>query len=351
MSMPQPPHYAPYPYPYPPLPPVSPFSPVKAARRTMRRAVNRPAGMVLACWAIAQGLAFILMGVVGAMEAIRRMESGAGAASMSEAVRSGVQYAGVISLIGFGTAMVFLLIANRRMVFRRGFWTGERGEVRRMRAGWALDFLGLTLCAQAVFSLTQALFAALGVTTVSPALQSLDDSAVTWQMWLYIGLVGPVFEELLFRGVLMQSLAPYGRNFAIVTSATMFAFYHGDLAQGTFAFFMGLLLGFVAMEYSLTWSIALHVFNNAVLGGALPQLAARYGDAGGVVYGLALLGVGIVGGIVVFVRHGREMRAYARFNRSPHGTYWGWTSPWFIVFIALESLVIAMSLIGLALAA
>ena len=48
--------------------------------------------------------------------------------------------------------------------------------------------------------------------------------------------------------------------------------------QGTFAFLFGLILGFVAMEYSLVWSIALHIFNNAILSGAIDTLAGNYLD-------------------------------------------------------------------------
>ena len=155
-------------------------------------------------------------------------------------------------------------------------------------------------------------------------------------MWLYVGLAAPVAEELVFRGVLMRGLKPLGRNFAIVTSALMFGLFHDDVVQGLFAFGCGLLFGFVAMEYSLVWSIVLHVFNNAVLGGVLPWLAGLFGDAGDTAYTLGLLGVSIIGLIVVLVKYAGELRAYRRVNRSAPGTYWGWTSPAFLIFVDRE---------------
>ena len=63
------------------------------------------------------------------------------------------------------------------------------------------------------------------------------------------------------------------------------------------------------MEYSLVWSIVLHVFNNAVLGGVLPWLAGLFGDAGDTAYTLGLLGVSIIGLIVVLVKYGGGLRA------------------------------------------
>ena len=157
-------------------------------------------------------------------------------------------------------------------------------------------------------------------------------------------LVG-VAEELVFRGVLMRGLKPLGRNFAIVTSALMFGLFHDDVVQGLFAFGCGLLFGFVAMEYSLVWSIVLHVFNNAVLGGVLPWLAGLLGDAGDTAYTLGLLGVSIIGLIVVLVKYGGGLRAYRRVNRSAPGTYWGWTSPAFLIFVIVNVAITILSFV------
>ena len=327
------------------------MTPQQAARAIMRRAVNRPAGVVLLYAAVAQALGAVFSGVAMLMWLIAQSGDPARARQyvvlkLNDAYSVVMQYMGVISLASFGAAALILFLLRRRMIARRGFWVGDHGEARRMRAAWALDFLILTVSAQAVFVLLQTLLSAAGVDLVSPSMEALSESAITWEMWLYIGLVGPVIEELVFRGVLMGSLAPYGRNFAIVTSALMFALYHGDLVQGLFAFVMGLVLGFVAMEYSLVWSIALHVFNNAVLGGVLSEFAASFGDAGDNAYALALVVVGVIGGIVVFARHGREMRAYREANRSPRGTYWGWTAPWFLTYVILSGLLVAVSFAG-----
>ena len=304
-----------------------------------------------------------------------------------------LQFAGWTNIIGFGTGIILIMALNRSVMFRREFWSGgaayrpvaaNRAAYRatshvanrapcvqdvpdsqiapsnpiapdnpaaasrpisaHMRPGWLLDFIVLMITAQAVFTLLQLAMTAFGVDVTSQSMEYINQSTITWEMWLFVGLIGPIFEEIVFRGVLLGALAPYGRNFAIVTSAVMFGLYHGDFTQGLFAFVMGLLLGFVAMEYSLLWSIALHVFNNAVIGGALSQLAMQYGDMGAGVYTLTLLVVGIVGGLIVFARHGREIRAYSRAHRSPRGTYWGWTSARFLIYAALTGAMVLFSL-------
>lgn len=107
---------------------------------------------------------------------------------------------------------------------------------------------------QGIVMLVQVAFSRLGTDLASPTSDSIAESSVTVSMWLYVGLVAPICEEVLFRGVLMKELKPLGKNFAIVTSAMVFGLFHDDVVQGTFAFLFGLILGFVAMEYSLVWS-------------------------------------------------------------------------------------------------
>ena len=81
---------------------------------------------------------------------------------------------------------------------------------------------------------------------------------------LYVVLIGPVFEELIFRGAVMGNLRRYGDNFAIIISSILFGFYHAIFLQIPFAFVVGLLLGYAASRWSLRVSIALHIIVNGL---------------------------------------------------------------------------------------
>jgi len=81
---------------------------------------------------------------------------------------------------------------------------------------------------------------------------------------LYIVIIGPVFEELVFRGAVMGTLRRFGDNFAIIMSSLLFGFYHAIILQIPFGFFMGLLLGYAASRWSLRVSIALHIIVNGL---------------------------------------------------------------------------------------
>ena len=74
-----------------------------------------------------------------------------------------------------------------------------------------------------------------------------------------------VFEEFAFRGVVMQPLRKYGDWFAIIVSAVIFGFAHGNMTQMPFAILAGLALGYAAVVTKSLWtSIIIHFFNNFI---------------------------------------------------------------------------------------
>ncbi|KAB7787006.1 CAAX protease self-immunity [Bifidobacterium cebidarum] len=260
---------------------------------------------------------------------------------------------GLISLVSLVFAMGFLLIMRNRDILTREFWLsgphrdtyGEPNQLGRisqygggrMRAQWFLIFILLGLGVQSVVTLAQMGVSMLGGDLISPTSESLSESSNTVTMWLYVGLFGPICEEVMFRGVLMKELKPLGKNFAIVTSAFAFGLFHDDFVQGVFAFLFGLILGFIAMEYSLVWSIALHIFNNAVLSGVIDTwFAGQLNDAQYAVYTMVLTAIGIVGAVVALSLYGRGLKQYRMQNRSIPDTYAGWSSPVFIAFVIVN---------------
>ena len=131
-------------------------------------------------------------------------------------------------------------------------------------------------------------------------------------MFLYASLLAPVSEELLFRGYVLRSLRPYGKRFAIVGSALLFGLFHGNLLQLLNAFLMGLIMGYLTVEYSVVWAIALHMFNNLVLADLLTRLTSGLPEVVVGIINLLLLGGCAVGSLVILIRKRHEVAAYNR---------------------------------------
>lgn len=90
----------------------------------------------------------------------------------------------------------------------------------------------------------------------------------------------PLFEELLFRGVLQRRLEKHAGNvFAVVLSAVLFGLYHGTPVQGLAAFLAGLFLGYVYFRTdALLVSILMHAASNAA--GFAAVLSILYSGGG-----------------------------------------------------------------------
>ena len=80
-------------------------------------------------------------------------------------------------------------------------------------------------------------------------------------------LIGPLSEEVIFRGAIERRLLEKNWNpwFAIVISAALFAVSHLNFAQGFTAFIIGIFMGWVYYRTRSIWVTALiHMVNNTV---------------------------------------------------------------------------------------
>lgn len=84
-----------------------------------------------------------------------------------------------------------------------------------------------------------------------------------WQQILISGLIIPVIEELLFRGVVFRVVRRWiAFPWAMIISTVMFGAYHGNLVQFVYAGLCGMVLAYFYEKYS---SILVPIFSHAVM--------------------------------------------------------------------------------------
>ena len=102
-----------------------------------------------------------------------------------------------------------------------------------------------------------------GVASVSKIDDYLDKN-FNVLLVVYIAIVGPVIEELLFRKVLIDKLYRYGKPLAMITSGLIFGLVHGNIEQFFYTFFIGCFLAFVYLKTgNIKMCIALHCVVNS----------------------------------------------------------------------------------------
>jgi membrane protease YdiL (CAAX protease family) len=92
--------------------------------------------------------------------------------------------------------------------------------------------------------------------------------ATAWIIAIARGcLLVPVFEEVLFRGLLLGWLRRYMReDLAVVAMAALFALEHGSLIVAPYALIFGISLGYVRLRtHSTLNTVVIHCLNNVML--------------------------------------------------------------------------------------
>lgn len=80
------------------------------------------------------------------------------------------------------------------------------------------------------------------------AVAGMTKAMPMWQMVLAVGVIGPLCEELAFRGYILQALRSAGKPAAaVIISAFLFGLIHLNLNQACYAFAFGLALALVAL--------------------------------------------------------------------------------------------------------
>ena len=79
---------------------------------------------------------------------------------------------------------------------------------------------------------------------------------------IVIGILAPIFEELIFRKLLIDRLSRYGSFIAIIVSGLFFGLFHGNFSQFFFATGIGFLFAFL---YSKTGKIHLTIILHMIV--------------------------------------------------------------------------------------
>lgn len=103
-------------------------------------------------------------------------------------------------------------------------------------------------------------------------LMSVTDGMSFWQQLIIIGILAPIVEELLFRYAFIRPFRNYkpkllkcsGVTVGIVLSAISFGIAHGNIVQSSYAFVLGLILGYIyTRDFNLSESILMHITINS----------------------------------------------------------------------------------------
>ncbi len=255
-------------------------------------------------------------------------------------------------------AWIFCAVSRKQESFRKGFY---RGKLPATMPLIAFAVIALNFAAAYVNSYV--------LTMVFPGLESLlavmQEEPMAWyeimMTFFTIAVVPAICEELLFRGVILSNLLPYGRTVAIMGSGLLFGIMHENPLQIFYTSLMGITLGYVYVKTRSFWvCVLLHFLNNSV-SVVQSALVGRSDVADGVSVALELtiIVVGALSVAILLYRHAKRPRPedtgsfgvlyephadFAEYPVTPGKRIALFFSPAMIVYVALSIMTMVILL-------
>lgn len=181
---------------------------------------------------------------------------------------------------------------------------------------YSIIAIGLSTVASYALSLLEPLFTLIGLHLNTPSFSTSSNVASNVLLFISVCIVAPIFEELLFRGLILSTLKRFGNMFAIIITSLLFGLAHGNLPQSIPVFFFSLVLCYVVLRTnSLIPSITIHMLNNFISFlelNALPD--NKTGDAFVAVIEICF----VIGTIVFLLRKRKKIANYIKTHKGEH---------------------------------
>ena len=165
------------------------------------------------------------------------------------------------------TPLSFFLVALWYFLFFKGSFAKS---IKRQNCHWKYYLVAIVLQI-GLFSLSQVntwfieFLARFGYKPAEINLPSMDGFGVVGVLFA-VALLPAIFEEIMFRGVLLDGLHSFGQVGAILLCGGLFALYHQNPVQTVYQFCCGAAFAFVALRSgSILPTVLSHFLNNALI--------------------------------------------------------------------------------------
>lgn len=305
-----------------------------SSRKEIRKNTNKVARGVL--------IYELIMLLIVIVDMIRRIVSVASSnhipdiESVIDKILNDAMNSGTSSIFGVLLGLLFILYYFRKSEDRKLIFHSKE----KMNGFSFLVLLTIFMSAQAVFSLSgagiEACLNQFGF-SIMGEIESAGSTSNTISMLLYASFIGPIAEEIVFRGYVMRGFQKYGTYYSILMSAVVFGAFHGNLIQSIFATVVGLILGYVAMKYSIKWSILLHIINNFIFGDLFSYLTANLNEPMQSIVLYVVEGVFFAGAIAIMILKRKEIKKIIKSRKVEKGLLGvTFTSIWLLIFLAFQ---------------
>ncbi|SFX74330.1 CPBP family intramembrane glutamic endopeptidase [Ruminococcus sp. XPD3002] len=250
-------------------------------------------------------------------------------------------------LIAVILGIIFLFVYSQKFITPKQVLKKQNKITPKAILGATALFLGMSFIYEFMMDGMEALLN-LGGYTIQDSIDTANlNMEMSLSLTLYAGIIGPIAEELVYRGFVMKSLERFGKVFSIITSALFFGVMHANPAQIPYCAIGGLILGYIASNYGIIWSMFIHIVNNLIFGVFVEDALDKFfGEKVGEYVEMGMLFVLLViGGYIVYLNRekiGRFIKNNPAKNKKVY--LWTFTTIPVIIFIVFN-LILAVTAI------
>ena len=186
-------------------------------------------------------------------------------------------------------------------------------------AGYLTNIIGQLLI-YAVSTIT-------GMTMDNPVNQMLETLG-PGSLLLYVVIIAPLMEELIFRKLLIDRIIPYGQKTAIIISGVAFGLFHGNFFQFFYACVLGMIFAYLYTETGTMWyGVIIHAIINFTSGFLTTMIPAEANPVNPVVaawllfYGTVMI-FSMVVAITLFCIYARKVKFYPGWAEDSGTGFW-----------------------------
>ena len=286
-------------------------SEAKVIKKLMKNDFNKLGITLIAQGLISNAIVFIVL--VGAMIVRIIKDRGASAADL-EQMSKNPSYLGLLSIFSVIIAFIPILIYRGNKFFQYDLKTENKKFTLKTVI---IGFIFVLAVNNSLGLFAAGLEGGLNLIGLS-ANSALEDLEIlnqsTIPMIIYTCLIAPIFEELLYRGAVLRSFEKYGRRFAILVSAMLFGLMHGNFYQIFMAAGIGLILGYLATEYSIKLTIILHMINNTFVE-LTTQFGSSVSEAVGNIMNIGMIIISLIVLIAAFILNRNSIKEWLENNK------------------------------------
>ena len=134
---------------------------------------------------------------------------------------------------------------------------------------------------------------------VNPLESVLSNSSI-WATIIFAGILSPIIEEVLFRGVMLNKLRTYGDKIAIITTALLFGLFHENFSQFFYAVGLGMIFAYVTLKTgTIKYSVGLHIMINMM--GSVIGTQVLNSTIATMIFGIVVW-VFVIAGLILFIK-------------------------------------------------